>query len=103
METEPPRAGDHWLMRLFVRLGYSKDDLEKLNRVRVFFQVLYLSDILCAGGKLLDRKYLVRRKVEDKWSKYNFPREKPPNKDIKLWRIALRRLVPVGGRSEPLS
>ena len=89
VEAEPPRDGDQWLMRLFIRLGYTKVELEQLNRVRIFFQVLYLSDILCAEGKFLDRKYLIRRKAEEKWSKYNFPREKPRNKDIRLWRVAL--------------
>ena len=89
-EIAAPRLGDQWLIRLFIRLGYSGQELERLNRVRISVQVLFLSDTLGASGKLLDTKYLRRRKVDDKWSDYNFPQEKPPNKDVKLWRIALR-------------
>ena len=70
-----PRVGDQWLMNLFVRLGYSDQDLVRLNRVRISSQVLFLSDILGASGKLLDTKYLHRRKAEEIWSDYNFPRE----------------------------
>ena len=97
-----PRYGDQWLMRLLIRLGYTSQELERLNRVRISFQVLFLSDILGASGHLLDEKYLRRREVGNKWPTYNFPKEKPPNKDINLWQTALRRLVPVEGRNEAL-
>ena len=73
-----------------------------MNRLRISFQVLFLSDILGASGHLLDKKYLRRRKIGDKWSTYNFPKENPPNRDINLWQIALWRLVPVGGRNGAL-
>lgn len=73
-----------------------------MNRVRISFQVLFLSDILGASGKLLDTKYLRRREAEYKWSAFNFPREKPPNKNINLWRLVLRWLVPMWGRTEAL-
>ena len=80
-----PRLGDQWLMRLLIRLGYNSQELERLNRVRISSQVLFLLDILGASGKLLDTKYFRHREAEDKWSDYNFPWEKPPNKDVNLW------------------
>ena len=46
-----PRVGGKWLMREFFRLEFSKDDLERLNRVRIYFQVLFLSEIFGASGK----------------------------------------------------
>ena len=30
-----PREGDKWNMQLFVRAGFNKEDLLRLNRVRV--------------------------------------------------------------------
>ena len=38
-------------MREFVRVGYSKDKLLRLNQVRLDIQVLFLLDILGALGK----------------------------------------------------
>ena len=44
------REGDDWLMRRFMQLGYRGKELERLNKVRVHQQVLFLYDIMCAGG-----------------------------------------------------
>ena len=43
-----PREGDKWIMQLFVRAGFNKEDLLRLNRVRVRQQVLFLSCVLGA-------------------------------------------------------
>ena len=77
-------------MQLFVRAGFNKEDLPRLNRVRVHQQVLFLSCVLGASGKSLDKKYMTKRKPEENWSTLRFPKEKPPNKDFQLWRMALR-------------
>ena len=53
-----PRQGDKWLMILFVLAGFSKEDLKRLNRVRVHRQVLFLSCILGASGKNIGQKVL---------------------------------------------
>ena len=63
-----PRKGDKWLMQLFVVTGFSKDSLLRLNIVRVHQHVLFLSCILGASGKILDKKYTIRRKPEESWS-----------------------------------
>ncbi len=57
----PPRVGDEWLMRCFLRMGFTRSELVRLNRVRLAQQVIFLSDVLDAGGRALDRKYLCRR------------------------------------------
>ena len=43
---------------MFITADFSKDSLLRLNRVRVHQQVLFLSCILGASGKILDKKYL---------------------------------------------
>ena len=65
-------------------------------------QVLFLSCALGASGKMLDRKYLRKRRAEEVWSKVKFPVEKPPNKDFELWKMALRTIVLVGGVQDKL-
>jgi hypothetical protein len=37
------------------------NELEQINRVWVHQQVLFLSNVLDAGGKYIDKRYLVRR------------------------------------------
>ena len=96
----PPRVGDDWLMRRFVSMGFSRTDLVRLNRTRLAQQVLFVSDVLDAGGRALDRKYLFRRPHRDKWSTLCFPREIPSKNDYRLWRTALLQLRPGGRHSE---
>ena len=84
-------------MREFLCCGFSADELRQINRVRIHMQVLFLSDILNSSGKILDGKYLVQRKTDEKWSKLKFPKEHPPNKDSTLWKAAIRQVVPAGG------
>ena len=61
-------CGDKCLMREFLRCGFSADELRWLNRVRIHIQVLFLSNIMSASGKILDGKYLVRHKTDEKRS-----------------------------------
>ena len=74
-----PREGDKWIMQLFVRAGFNKEDLLRLNSVRVHQQVLFLSCVLGASGKSLYKKYMTKRKPEEKWSTLRFPKENPSN------------------------
>ena len=94
---ELPCCGDKWLMREFLCCGFFADEPRRLNRFRIHMQVLFLSYILSASGKILDEKYLVRRKTDEKLSKLNFPKEQPPNKDFTLWTGTIRQVVLVGG------
>jgi hypothetical protein len=65
--VELPREGDKWLMREFIRIGFTGHELERLNRVRIYLQVVFLSDILGASGKTLDSKYYNRRVPHEQW------------------------------------
>ena len=97
IDITPPRVGDDWLMKRFLRMGCTRKELIRLNRVRLHQQTLFLSDVLDASGRALDRKYLVRRPANEKWSTLVFPREYPSNRDFRLWRETLLQLRP-GGR-----
>ena len=92
-----PREGDKWIMQMSVRAGFNNEYLLRLNRVRVNQQVLFLSCVLGAPRKSLDKKYMTKRKPEEKWSTLRFPKEKPPKKNFQLWRMALRHIVPARG------
>ena len=70
------------------RVGETK----RLNRFRLHQQVLFYSDVMGAGGRSLDKKYLRERPPLEKWSKMIFPVEQPPPKDFKLWRKILPQL-----------
>ena len=56
-----PREGDKWIIQLFVRAGFNKEDLLRLNRIRVHQQVLFMSCVLGDSGKSLDNKYMTER------------------------------------------
>jgi hypothetical protein len=94
---EMPRERDKWMMQEFIRVGYKGSDLRRLNRVRLYQQVLYLSDIVNASGGELDERYLRQRSHHEQWSTLDYPKEQPAAGDFRLWACALRRVVPAGG------
>ncbi len=83
------------MARLIV-VGYRNDDLRMLNRVRKHQQVLFLSDILGAGGELLDKWYLHKRRETDRWSTMKFPREIVTEVEMQLWCTAIIQVVTAG-------
>ena len=97
-----PRARDKWLMHEFIQAGYPAAQLARLNRVRKFQQVVFLSCVLGASGKHLEKKYLLQRPANCKWSTLKYPTEKPPRKDFVLWKEALRQIVPECGIQDRL-
>ena len=94
---EMPRERDKWLMPEFMRLGYSDTELVRLNTVRRFQQVVFLSDIVGASGSGLDERYLRRRQDEEEWSTIKFPQECPSHGDFQLWKNAIWQVVPEVG------
>ena len=51
---EPPREGDRWIMPVLAEAGHSPEQLVRLNRVRIHQQILFLSDITTASGRVVD-------------------------------------------------
>jgi hypothetical protein len=60
LALEAPRVNDGWIMLAFVELGLTDDELIGLNRARCHQQVIYISDVLDASGRALDKQYLER-------------------------------------------
>ena len=69
-----PRKSDKWMMMELKHKGHSTEDLRQLNRVWVHQQVLFLSDVLGASVKSLDKKYLKQRGEREQWSAFRFPK-----------------------------
>ena len=49
-----PRVGDRFLMQVFIKKGYTKEILLRLNQAHVYWQALFVSDILTASGNKID-------------------------------------------------
>jgi hypothetical protein len=76
---DPPRMGDRWFMRAVIEAGYRRpEELEIINRFRCHQQVIHVSDVLDAGGRCLDKKYLSCRQDKETWSTLNFSNGKAP-------------------------
>ena len=84
------------MMVALKKLGYGGSEIERLNRVRVHQQVLFLSNVLCAGGRYIGKKYLKQRPLDERWSKLRFPNKDLIGGDFKLWEKALLQLAPMG-------
>lgn len=66
-ELMPPRENDYWLMDEVRHICTTKE-LVRLNRVRLRQQVIFGLDIMDAGGRSLNRKYLRERSLEETWA-----------------------------------
>jgi hypothetical protein len=86
-----PQEGDNWLMTRLIAIGYRGNDLWTLNRVRKHQQVLFLSDILGAGGESLDKCYLQKQRGTERWSTMKFPRNVVTEVEMHLWHRQLHR------------
>jgi hypothetical protein len=73
-----------------------KKELAVINRARCHQQVLFLSDILDAGGKCVDKRYLNFQQEDEIWSTAIFPLEKPPHQHLAIWRAAVYALTQRG-------
>jgi hypothetical protein len=95
LPINPPRAGDKWFMQA-VRESRVTDPTESaiINRTHCHQQVLFLSDVLDAGGKSVDKKYFNFRKNHKVWSTIVFPLEKPPQQHQAMWQMAVNSLAP---------
>ena len=91
-----PRENDEWIMRVFAELEFNEEELHRLNRVQCHQQVLFVSNILDASGRAVDKKYLTLRPSREAWSTLIFPQERPPGRDLNLWKRALLLLAPRG-------
>ena len=90
LPIQPPREGDGWFMQAIIDTQqFDEEEKAILNRFRCHQQVLFLSDIMDAGGSVVDKRYLKRRPINEQWSHLIFPIECPPNKHLQLWKQAV--------------
>jgi hypothetical protein len=75
LPLEPPRIRDSWIMKDFIQMKYSSQELCQLNRGRLHQQVIFLLDVREASGRALDKKYLHPRPSGDQWSTISFPKK----------------------------
>ena len=54
LAMEYPWERDWFVMQLLFEMGYPWEILQRLNRVHIFLQVLFLSNILTASGNKID-------------------------------------------------
>ena len=90
------RERDVWLMAALAMAGFPEEELPRLNKVRLHQQVIFLSCVLGASGKMLNNNCL-KKQARECWSRVKFPVEKPPRKNFFLWKVALRAIVPIIG------
>ena len=90
--AEFPREGDRFLMQVFFEQDYSPESLLRLNWVRVYWQALFLLDILMASGKKIDTEIMGQPQVHRKQSRLRWPTEHPTESDVQLWRDAVMAL-----------
>ena len=89
-----PREGDQFIMQVLIKAGYKGDSLQRLNRVRIYLQVLFMSDVLIALGCKICPNALSRRPIEEKQSTMRWPIKHPTNSDMTLWRAAKLAICP---------
>jgi hypothetical protein len=93
-ELVNPREGDRFLMQVLIERGYSREILLQLNRVRVYWQALFVSDILTASGNKIDPEVLGQPTTHRKRSHLRWPTEYPTASDFQTWRGAILALCP---------
>ncbi len=72
-----PREGDDFIKQVILRVGYSTHDVKSINRVRVYMQVLFMSDILTASGHKVTPEILSPRPRDEMRSNMRWPNEHP--------------------------
>ena len=91
------RVNDRFLMDQTDDLGFSNNDLIKINRCRVYLQVLTLADITSGDGQhLLPGAMAGNREQLQTWNTPNlrWPRQaKPDSSHWRLWRRLLRSFL----------
>ena len=88
------RHNDQFLMELFASAKYSRANLLRLNRCRIWMKAVTVSDLTTGDGKRLLPGILEGKRIPTTWNEYDWPTQGPlPDADWELWRKAITRLV----------
>ena len=88
------REGDRLIMQVLFEQGYPQEILSRLNRVRIYYQAIFLSDIFTASGQKLDPEVTRQDSRQQIRSKLRWPTEHPSEADFQLWRDAVGVICP---------
>jgi hypothetical protein len=80
-----PRLNDQLIIQLAIRLGFSGDDLDRINRCWLACCCIFLSDLASANGRILDPTRGLQGVDYSQSTTYAFPREHPSNEDWAVW------------------
>ena len=83
-------------MARFIAMGYTAEELRILNHVQKHQQVLFISDILGAGGGSVDKWYLTKHLPGEWWSSMKFPWKVVNELEMGLWYCAIMQVVTHG-------
>ena len=81
-----PRHGDTLLIQIFQRAGVRMSDLQSLNRCRIVWHLLFLSDLVAANGRQIESKFLsAPTELYPVQSELSFAEERPTPADWAVW------------------
>ena len=66
----------------------------RINRVRNYLQVIYISDIVEGNGKKIKDEIMHGRKPHNSESNVKWRRERPSKIDFLTWKMAIKRFAP---------
>lgn len=88
-----PRCNDSFLMEDFVANGVTKTTLKRLHACRIYLQVITVSDICDAAGRLILNDCLNGRLTRDRVSSFKWPAQPRPNQRAwKTWQDTVLRI-----------
>jgi hypothetical protein len=95
IELYPPHKGDKWIMPVLATTGHTLEQLQALNWVRIHQQVLFLSVVLTALGRLIEEDWTYCRPHMTDWSHLSFPLQAPsclnPHRTSDTWKREVSR------------
>ena len=81
-----PRVGDKLVVEIFTQEGLQDDTLESLQRCRLAWGFIFLSDMTAANGGSVERRWIKPAPpLERPASHFDFPPEAPTNEDWRRW------------------
>jgi hypothetical protein len=93
LEFQPLRHLDQLLIPTFCRLGYHGASLRYLNQCRLFLRVTWLSEIVTADGRRIEKHALESPYGVSIHEQFLYPTQiLPPESSWSLWKEALARL-----------
>ena len=103
-ELAPQRINDHSIMALALQMYTSSSILKSINKVRIFHNIVHLSDITGANGSNLDSEFLHSSTYKGTRNNHNWPlKHHITAHDSRRWRSFLTDIYPTAPLRLPIS